>query len=284
MSVCSINGRQISVIDGEVYVDGVHYVPEGEANSSNSGPFKPGKMVDHIFDVSSDFSTIVSRGFMDVVFRQSDKAEDFQVKGHLPENLIEKLNVYVEDDTLFISIKSGVYDLQLAGNQIPTIYVTNKVLKDVMTNGSGDFTIEGDFKAASGGFSVHGSGSSDFKAHHIDAKKTSVSLSTSGSGDINIDSADCRIFMINISGSADVDCGEITSEIASINIKGSGDVSISGKTDSVEFSIAGSGDIRAGGFKAKTGKASVAGSGDITCNVERLSDRVRGSGDIHNRY
>lgn len=44
------------------------------------------------------------------------------------------------------------------------------------------------------------------------------------------------------------------------------------------------GDINAGNFKAKTGKASVAGSGDIRCNVERLSDRVRGSGDIRNRY
>lgn len=61
-------------------------------------------------------------------------------------------------------------------------------------------------------------------------------------------------------------------------------MSISGKTDSVEFSISGSGDIQAGGFKAKSGKATVAGSGDITCNVERLSDRVRGSGDINNRF
>ncbi|WP_353739338.1 hypothetical protein [Bacteroides acidifaciens] len=40
----------------------------------------------------------------------------------------------------------------------------------------------------------------------------------------------------------------------------------------------------AGDFKADTGKASVAGSGDIRCNVERLSDRVRGSGDINNKY
>ena len=90
--------------------------------------------------------------------------------------------------------------------------------------------------------------------------------------------------MVGISGSADVDCGTVNAKISSISIKGSGDASISGKTDSVEFSIAGSGDIQAGGFKAKSGKATVAGSGDITCNVERLSDRVRGSGDINNRF
>ena len=68
------------------------------------------------------------------------------------------------------------------------------------------------------------------------------------------------------------------------DLKGSGDVKIKGITDSVDFSIAGSGDIDAGDFKAESGKASVAGSGDIRCNVERLSDHVRGSGDVHNKY
>ena len=103
-------------------------------------------------------------------------------------------------------------------------------------------------------------------------------------GDIELAGVEAYVFMVHISGSADVDCGTAKTKICSIDIKGSGDVKINGSTESVNFSIAGSGDIDAGDFKADTGKASVAGSGDIRCNVERLSDRVRGSGDIHNKY
>ena len=101
---------------------------------------------------------------------------------------------------------------------------------------------------------------------------------------MEIEGVESYIFMVQISGSADVDCGTVKTKICSIDIKGSGEVKIKGSTDSVDFSIAGSGDIDASNFKAKSGKASVAGSGDIRCNVERLSDRVRGSGDIHNKY
>lgn len=283
MASCNINGRNISVINGDIYVDGVHYVPASSEEAGKDKPFTPGKMVEHKFDVPSDFTAIASKGFMDVIFRQSDKDEDFEVRGRIPENLIDRMDVRVDGDTLYITLKNGVYDMTYTG-ETPTIYVTNKILKDVTSAGSGDFTISGDLKVAEGGFAVRNSGSGDFSSGKLKAAKSSVSLSTSGSGDIDIEGVEAHVFMVHISGSADVDCGEVTTKISAIDIKGSGDVKISGTTDSVEFAIAGSGDIDAGGFKAKTGKASVAGSGDIRCNVEHLSDRVRGSGDIRNRY
>ena len=151
------------------------------------------------------------------------------------------------------------------------------------TSGSGDFTINGDLTVLDG-FCVRNSGSSDFKCGVIKANKKDVTVSTSGSGDIEMAGVEAYVFMVHISGSADVNCGTAQTKICTIDIKGSGDVKINGSTDSVDFAIAGSGDIDAGDFVAKTGKASVAGSGDIRCNVERLSDRVRGSGDIHNKY
>ena len=53
-------------------------------------PFTPGKMTDHKFDVSSDFDSIISKGFVDVVFTQSDKDEDFDVRGRLPGEPYQK--------------------------------------------------------------------------------------------------------------------------------------------------------------------------------------------------
>lgn len=282
MSSCYMNGRQISIIDGEVYVDGVHYVPADGEKATTEAPFTPGKMVKHTFEVSNDYDSVMSKGFFDVVFKQVEKDEDCSVIGHLPENLIPKMDVRVVSGTLMITMKPGSYNLNL--HETPTIYVCNKAVKDVSSSGSGDFTIEGDLDTKGKNFSATTSGSSDFKSGKINATNASVSINSSGSGDIDIDGADCQIFMVGISGSADVDCGTVNAKISSISIKGSGDVSINGKTDTVEFAIAGSGDIRAGSFNAKSGKASVAGSGNITCNVERLSNRVRGSGDINNRY
>lgn len=282
MSSVYINGRQISVIDGEVYVDGIHYVPAEGEDANTNGSFTPGKMVEHTFDVSNEYDSIIAKGFFDVVFKQVTKDEDCKVTGNLPENLIEKMEVRVDHDTLVLSMKPGSYNFSLP--ETPTIYVCNKALKNASSSGSGDFTIERGLDTKGCDFFARTSGSSDFKTGKIKASKGSISINSSGSGDIDIEGADCQIFMVGISGSADVNCGKVTAKISSVSIKGSGDVSISGKTDSVEFSIAGSGDIRAGSFKAKSGKASVAGSGDITCNVERLSDRVRGSGDINNRF
>lgn len=284
MASCNLNGRNISIINGEVYVDGIHYVPESEAGTGEDyKPFTPGKMTDHKFDVSSDFDSIISKGFVDVVFTQSDKEDDFEVRGRLPENLIKKMNIEVSGGTLYISMKSGSYENIVVHGKAPAIYVSNKTLKDVSSSGSGDFTVNGNLNA-SDGFSVRSSGSSDFKCGVIKADSKDVTVSTSGSGDIELAGVEAYVFMVHISGSADVDCGTAKTKICSIDIKGSGDVKINGSTESVNFSIAGSGDIDAGDFKADTGKASVAGSGDIRCNVERLSDRVRGSGDIHNKY
>lgn len=281
---CNINGRNISVVGDQIYVDGILYVPANESDSTDFGkPFTPGKYVRHLFDMPSDFSSIVSKGFVNVVFRQSKKDDDFEVRGWLPENLIDKMIITVESGTLFISVKPGTYNNLTIGKNTPTIYVSNKLLKDVTTSGSGNFSIDGDLKAPEDGFSLHSSGSSDFRSGKIKAPKSHVSVSTSGSGDIELSGVETMIFMVNISGSADVDCGTVKAQSSSIGIKGSGDVRISGSTDAVEFSIAGSGDISASDFVAKTGKASIAGSGDITCNVERLSDRVKGSGDVHNR-
>lgn len=282
MASCNINGRNISIIDGEVYVDGVHYIPESEVSGEHK-PFSPGKMTEHKFDVSSDFDTIVSKGFVDVVFNQSDKVGDFEVRGRLPENLIPKIILEVSEGTLYISMKPGSYENIVVKGKTPTIYITNRNLKDVSSSGSGDFTVKGDLTTPDG-FSIRSSGSSDFSCGVIRAGKKDVTISTSGSGDIEMAGVDAYIFMVHLSGSADVDCGTVQTKICSIDIKGSGDVKINGNTESVNFSIAGSGDIDASDFKAETGKASVAGSGDIRCNVERLSDRVRGSGDIHNKY
>ena len=85
MATCNINGRNISIINGEIYVDGVHYVPESETGEAEDyKPFTPGKMIDHKFDASSDFDTIISKGFVNVVFTQSENDQGWRMRFNFP--------------------------------------------------------------------------------------------------------------------------------------------------------------------------------------------------------
>lgn len=241
-----------------------------------------GKTIEKTFKVSPSFSSINSKGFINVVFNQSDNAEDFSIHGLIPEKLIDLIDVRVENNTLYISMKKGNYRF-VNCEKTPTIYVTNRSLCEVSSSGSGDFTIKGDLNTGAAGLKVQSSGSGDFRSDYIIAANGTVSLSTAGSGDMNIEGVKSQTFSTKISGSSDVRCSFVETERSVVEIKGSGDVRISGKTDTVEFSIAGSGDIDAGNFIANSGKASISGSGDIKCNVDKLSCHVRGSGNVYNR-
>lgn len=246
-------------------------------------PFTPGKMVEHKFDVSPEFTAISTNTCVDVVFTQSGKDSDFEVRGKLPENLIDRMEVKVKGNILYITMKDGEYNME-GGKKSPTVYITNKALKDVQSSGSGDFVINGDLKIGPDGLTVKNSGSGDFKSGKLIAGGSSVGLSVTGSGDIDIDEVESSTFKVSLSGSADVDCGRVITQTCKIALSGSGDIKIKGSTDSVKFALSGTGNIDAANFQAKEGSASVSGVGHIRCNVERLSDRVGGVGKISNRH
>lgn len=244
---------------------------------------KAGPFVNHNFNVSSDFTGVELSGWFDVVFVQSSNASDFQVKGYLPDNLIEHLDVHVKGGKLFIGLKPGNYSLQFKDiKQTPTIYVTNKALTSVRTTGSADFTIQGDLTVTGGDFTVRNTGSSDFNAGKIIANGGKATFSVSGSGNIDVSSIECSNLNVNISGSADVEFDYADVQNADLSVSGSGDIEISGVADRVRLSVSGSGDINARGLKAKSGEAYSSGSGDISCSVYQLRSHSTGSSEIHN--
>lgn len=241
-----------------------------------------GKLTDKVFNVPSAFTSVKSTGPVDIVFTQSANSADFSVKGRIPENIIEKMEVYVDEGVLHVSVKSGNHRIVYSNASHPTIYITNKSLKEVSTSGSGDFTINGNLQA-SDGFLIDSSGSSDFESGTIFTNGKDITIKMKGSGDIELKGVETKNLMVNISGSGDFDCYRIKSDKVSVNVSGSGDVEIGGTCADVSLSVTGSGDIDAKALKATSGKASVTGSGNIGCNVEELTKTVSGSGKISNR-
>jgi hypothetical protein len=107
------------------------------------------------------------------------------------------------------------------------------------------------------------------------------SLSSSGSGAIEVQALRTSAFALSIAGSSDAQLRAIETARLCIAIAGSGDVTASGRADTLEVSIAGSGDVNARELASDTANVSIAGSGDAGLRVAKsLSVSISGSGDV----
>lgn len=277
MVSCSINIGHTSGNDGEVYVNGVRYVPAEEATT-----YVPGRMVEHTFDIPGAYESVVVKGALNVVFSQAGAGDGCGISGRVPENLIDRFDVRVEDGSLVLSMKEGVY--KFTSSTTPVIYVSNRTLSNVVLSGSSNFSIDGELDTSGADFSAKTTGRSDFKSGRIITGGGHFSFVSSGSADVDIAGVDCRMFNVVTSGSAVVKCGTVNASTSSVAVSGAGNVYVAGATESVQFVVSGSGNIKAGDFKAGSGNVVVSGSGNITCDVEHLTRHVSGSGNIRNRH
>jgi Putative auto-transporter adhesin, head GIN domain len=111
-----------------------------------------------------------------------------------------------------------------------------------------------------------------------------VAVSTSGSGNINVDSLKSPALKVNISGSGNARLKGLAIDGMEVSIAGSGDVRGEGNTKQLKLSIAGSGDARLAELVADEVKVSIAGSGDAKVHANKsLSATIAGSGDIQYR-
>lgn len=107
-------------------------------------------------------------------------------------------------------------------------------------------------------------------------------LSSSGSGDINIDGTlkNDNEILIASSGSGDID-GSVDAPSISLSNSGSGDISLKGNTKNFDCKTMGSGDIKCRNLKSENVNVSVAGSSDVSVYASvSLKVDIRGSGDV----
>lgn len=106
-------------------------------------------------------------------------------------------------------------------------------------------------------------------------------ISTSGSGDIDIAPLKTQKLGISLSGSGDIAIDSLQAEELSVSIAGTGDMRASGQASRLKLSVAGSGDIKADTLRADDVTVSIAGSGDASVHASRsLSVSIAGSGDV----
>lgn len=218
-----------------------------------------------------EFTGIQVTGSMDVNYTQ--KPGKPVVKVYSSDNVVEALDIYVKDKTLYIKFKKG---LKVKYSKLK-IDVSSAGLEKIGLVGSGSVNVTDRLETGSLEASLTGSG--DITGKGIRCGE--LMLSVSGSGDMSMESVECADVKASLSGSGDLTLKMVQAKSVSAAVAGSGDIRLNGSADEAEYSVAGSGDIHADKLNAKRVSASVSGSGDIKCQATAfLKVRTSGSGKV----
>ncbi|MBN1988851.1 MAG: DUF2807 domain-containing protein [Bacteroidales bacterium] len=184
----------------------------------------------------------------------SQEAE-YKVEIVAPESIIEKLDVYVDGQTLKIKT-TGFKAINWRDDDVK-IYVSLPIVKGLHLSGSGDIIAQ------------------------TAIKTDDLKVSISGSGDVSIKSLTAQTLKLAISGSGDMElAGPAIVSSVDVAVSGSGDIDLSRlQASDVDVAISGSGDIKIWANENLRGK--VSGSGDIYYKGRpRFDVKVSGSGRV----
>lgn len=200
--------------------------------------------------VSANFDKVESAGAFDVIIK--DAPQDGKIKLEGDSNILEKIEVEVQGNTLVLKTKKG-FSINFNGNVEITFSAQN--LKSVGLSGSGSILTEGVQKTDDFNVGLSGSGDIDVK---VSAQHVTAGLS--GSGNINLD-GNAESLKTAISGSGDIDAYQLKADKVDVGISGSGNTKV--YTDGeINAAIGGSGDVYYKGNPTKV-NAKSGGSGDV---------------------
>lgn len=106
-------------------------------------------------------------------------------------------------------------------------------------------------------------------------------VSSSGSGDIEIDTMKVPRLALSIRGSGDLRAKGLGTEELSIGVAGSGSLRLAGQAARLTIELSGSGTVDAGDLRSDDVTVGIAGSGDAVVHASRkLVASIAGSGDV----
>lgn len=180
------------------------------------------------------------------------------VKAEGPQELINKLEVFVDGTNLVIRTKKGE-SYKTRRDYYVQFFVEIPSLDQLTLSGSGDMILRDKMEWGS-----------------------DVTMSLSGSGDLKIGQIKTQKLNIVVNGSGDIEFKNIVSTSLKVKVLGSGDIKIGGGVvQQADYNVVGSGDIKAQNLQSENVNANITGSGDIRCYAKKsISGRVFGSGDV----
>lgn len=208
-----------------------------------------GAIIDKTLDIK-DFDAI-SLSISGKVFLTQGKNYEVRVKGQ--QNIIDNLTTRVFDREWKISFEKNV-----RRHEQLEIYITLPYLKKAHISGSGDLVCQNHFSGLGEvSLSISGSGNLD-----MDLEAQGISSRISGSGDVDLRGSSDKL-ELKVSGSGNIDAEELRSNYASITVSGSGNCEIN-VAEELEVRISGSGDV-------------------VYSGKPRVDTRISGSGSLRSK-
>jgi len=233
------SGVSISIVDGEVYIDGKLYSDSEIIQGSGTKGTETREMAEfNKLQVSSSVEVNISLG------------KKFECSVEADDNVIPLILSEVKDNVLYISVKES-----FSTKTKIKIFIQTPELKKIKHSGSGQITgnvsmVEELIVSGSGDLNITGINSS------------SLSTMLLGSGDVTLQGGLHNDLNITLSGSGDVNAEKLKVDKADIISKGSGDISLFVNKD-ISVSIMGSGDVDCYGSPEKE-KKKINGTGRFT--------------------
>jgi len=198
--------------------------------------------------VSSDrelvqFSKVTLKGSMDIVLTQDS---DYTITVEAAERKMKYISTKIIDGRLVVNVPD---------NKKITVYVPGHVLNEVVIDGSGNITADGELHPNSFEAGIRGSG--DVK---LNINANSMKVTIDGSGDVDL-SGEAKSYNIEVKGSGNIESRNFKVESCGVEIKGSGDCWVY-VTDSLNITIDGSGNVYYRG-DPETVVTDISGSGKI---------------------
>jgi len=207
-----------------------------------------GKIVSETIDMAK--ITGIGLGISGEVFVKQGSKQNIEIKGQ--KNIIDLIKKRPKGKTWSIEFERGV---KVKNYESLEIYITLEELEGISIGGSGSVTGKGSFTNLDDlGISIGGSG--DVK---LDVEAREISCSIGGSGEVEL-SGEADELSVSIGGSGDVEAIDLkvkectvssagsgsvnidVSNLLEVSLVGSGDVKYKGKPK-VKSSIVGSGDV-----------------------------------------
>ncbi len=200
---------------------------------------------------ATDFNAVRLAGSDDV---RVVRGSTFSVRARGPADILDRLDIRTEGNTLIVSRKSaGMFGWSRGS---ATVTVTMPSIRAADVTGSGDMLVD---RADGAQFDASLTGSGNLSLASVDAESLKLRVTGSGSA---MASGRVRAAALSVTGSGDVSADKLIADTASLSVMGSGDISASA-TQSATLSVAGSGNATVRG----TGNCSISksGSGDARC-------------------
>ena len=200
-------------------------------------------------------------GFDQVDLRGSDDVDvrvggDFAIQATGPADLLDKLEIVKDGDTLKIGRKGNSFNWGGDKGRAIKVLVTMPAIGGASVSGSGNLSID---HVQADDFAASIAGSGDMKIGQMAVQ--SAHFSIAGSGDITA-SGTAGSAEMQVAGSGDIGAQGLTASRANITVQGSGDVSAT-VNGPANVSVMGSGDVEVGGDP--TCRVSKMGSGEVRC-------------------